>query len=152
MAPRVWVSTQVLNEVTRECLLRPQLETGGLLLGYWSGDTVVITDTVGPGPDALHAATSFRPDARWQREALAAMYAASGRVTTYLGDWHVHPGGSSAPSRTDRGTLRRIARSASARQPRPLMGIVAPAADSDLSLWLFRPWFRDPQLLSARSM
>lgn len=48
------------------------METGGLLLGTWDArDIATVAEVIGPGPDAEHAATSFEPDADWQRAALA---------------------------------------------------------------------------------
>lgn len=37
------------------------------------------------------AATTFLPDAGRQQDRLAEVYASSGRITAYLGDWHTHP-------------------------------------------------------------
>jgi integrative and conjugative element protein (TIGR02256 family) len=71
----------------------------------------------------------FLPDGRWQQAELERVYAESGRVTTYLGDWHSHPEGAPIPSRKDKRTARRVARVADARAPRPLTIIVASAGD-----------------------
>lgn len=48
-------------------------ETGGLLLGYWSGDAMVISEV-----RAVRTKTSFLPDDGWQTAELAKRYAASG--------------------------------------------------------------------------
>lgn len=106
-----------------------------MLLGYWAGVEVVVTDVVGPGPCAVHKPASFSPDHDWQLERLAETYTASGRVVTYLGDWHTHPGGAPAPSARDRRTMRRIRRSGRARQRRPLMVIVGPTPSSTPKVW-----------------
>ncbi len=128
VAPRVWVTDDALNQLAREADLHTPLETGGLLLGYWSShprkDEVLIESIIGPGPDAQHERSRFKPDASWQRQELADADGASGRVTTYLGDWHTHPGSVPAPSRRDRRTARTIARAHAARVPRPLMLIL----------------------------
>lgn len=112
-----------MNEAGRKA----PLETGGVLLG-WSDPTdheFVVCEMVGPGPRARHRHTRFVPDARWQRERIAELYASSGRTLRYLGDWHSHPGGGEQPSRRDERTARRIARARAARALRPLMLILA---------------------------
>lgn len=108
-------------------------ETGGMLLGYISVESspedLVIEAIIGPGPDARHHRTRFTPDSSWQQDQLARVYADSGRVTTYLGDWHTHPGGVAVPSRIDRRTARRISRSGAARVAMPLTLILASNED-----------------------
>jgi integrative and conjugative element protein (TIGR02256 family) len=113
------------------------LETGGLLMGYWdtAADTAVVTAIVGPGPKAKQSRTSLIPDHTYQEQEIARIYAESGRVTTYLGDWHSHPNGAPRPSRIDRRTLRRIVRSESARLKCSLMMIV-----SGGPLWVLTGW------------
>lgn len=134
VAPHVWVTDRALKQLALEANLHAPLETGGLLLGYWSSasgeEEVLIELIIGPGTHAQHERTRFRPDAPWQRRQLAAAYAASGRITTYLGDWHTHPGSAPAPSRRDRKTARTIAYEADARVPRPLMLILGSGSDA----------------------
>jgi integrative and conjugative element protein (TIGR02256 family) len=134
IAPRVWIAENALRELSREAAQRTPLETGGLLLGYWSsgpnGEEVLVEDIIGPGPEAQHERRRFTPDAHWQCQQLATAYASSGRITTYLGDWHSHPGGSPTPSRRDRKTARAIAKSPAARAPRPLMLILGEGNDA----------------------
>lgn len=126
---RLWVAENALAEMVTEAAARAPYETGGMLLGYISPNTapedVVIEAVIGPGPDAAHYPTRFEPDSGWQQEELARAYADSRRITTYLGDWHTHPGGVALPSRRDRRTARAIARSKAARMPRPFMVILA---------------------------
>lgn len=97
------------------------LETGGVLLGVSDGLNVWIDEVIGPGPAAIHRKTSFTPDATYQYQQIAAIYEASGRRVSYLGDWHTHPGSAPYLSWRDRRTLRGISRTASARQPNPVM-------------------------------
>ena len=122
---RLWLAIANEETLLRETARMAPRETGGVLLGYRAeGGDIVVTDVVGPGSHALHERTRFVPDHAYQDAEIARIYAASGRRHTYLGDWHSHPGGSCALSRTDRRTLRRIAATAEARVPEPLMLIV----------------------------
>jgi integrative and conjugative element protein (TIGR02256 family) len=75
-----------------EAAARYPLETGGVFMGYWADDrTAVVTQAIGPGPNAYHHRHRFAPDQEWQTTEIAEYYRASGRRETYLGDWHTHP-------------------------------------------------------------
>ena len=123
----VFVPAAVVAEMAREAEFLEPEETGGVLLGYCGRDdplSVQVVRQVGPGPGAVHARHRFEPDSEWQYAQIARAYERSGRILTYLGDWHSHPGGSARPSRTDRRTAKRIARTRQARARRPLMLIL----------------------------
>ncbi len=102
-------------------------ETGGALLGYKAAEeesVIQVMAQTGPGINAKHKSHRFEPDGEWQQRRIAKAYRDSGRITTYLGDWHSHPGGTSAPSWTDRATSSKIARSAEGRSSDPLTVIL----------------------------
>src|SRR5690606_33938556 len=86
---------------------------------------MVVRASVGPGPRAVHRRRGFVPDHVYHELETARIYADSGRVWSYLGDWHSHPSGTLVLSRTDRRTLARIARAPDARVPKPLMIVLA---------------------------
>ena len=140
--PIVWVGVNSLRTLTELSKRQAPAETGGVLLGYWRADrrTAVITHIVGPGPSARHGEVSFEPDHEYHLAEIARIYDASGRIATYLGDWHSHPGGSTSLSSIDRVTLARIAATEDARAPRAMMGIAAPSR----GVWNFRIWIARP--------
>lgn len=126
----VWLGNGIAASLLREAVEHAPLETGGVLLGWRSGEHICVTNVVGPGPSALHGKTSFVPDAEWQSQQIARLYAASGRRLAYLGDWHTHPGASTTPSARDRQTLLTIAQHPPARCPQPIMVIIGqPSTD-----------------------
>lgn len=128
----VLVPAAVLQEMEAETERHAPEETGGVLLGYadrTDATRIQVTNQVGPGPRAIHRRHFFDPDGEWQAREVAAAYAGSGRVSTYLGDWHSHPGGSRRPSGLDRSTARRIALCEQARAPHPVMLILHGEAD-----------------------
>jgi integrative and conjugative element protein (TIGR02256 family) len=91
-------------------------ETGGVLLGYRAGATdVIVCALIGGGPKAKRRRSDFEPDGEWQEREIAKAYERSGRIHTYVGDWHSHPDGIARPSRRDRETARRIAKHRPAR-------------------------------------
>lgn len=138
----VWIAASALAVVAQEAAQYPGSETGGMLLGYWQQDDVVVTTASGPGPAAQRGRSWFCPDQEWQTDFLAGAYSASGRTITYLGDWHTHPGGGAEPSRRDRKTMRAVRREPAARQSRPLMAIVGPDPDNTPVLWCLLGWRR----------
>ncbi|UPK34545.1 Mov34/MPN/PAD-1 family protein [Bradyrhizobium sp. 186] len=120
--PVIWLPIRLFNHCATDADRFYNLETGGALMGYWYGDTAVITATIEAGPAALHQRYSFEPDQHWQVEQIARHYARSGRRETYIGDWHTHPAAKSGRlSRTDRSVLRRIIATPAARAPTPIM-------------------------------
>jgi integrative and conjugative element protein (TIGR02256 family) len=111
-------------------------ETGGAFMGYWPDpSTVVITEVLGPGPNARHTRYSFYPDVEHHDDEIKRIYLASGRLHTYLGDWHTHPKGAARTSQKDRKTLQSIASFPEARTPRPLMAILAVSRGWKLAVW-----------------
>lgn len=113
-------------------------ETGGVLLGYWTGGgEVVVTTATGPGPRAVHSEAEFIPDDEYQQQMIDDTYRESGRRHSYLGDWHTHPYGGEFLSYKDRRTLQRIARHVEARAPIPLMAVFAHNENWRLAVWRY---------------
>jgi integrative and conjugative element protein (TIGR02256 family) len=136
------MSGAVARAMREEAVRAFPFETGGVLLGYWAREyeEVVVTHATGPGPRAVHRMHSFVPDAEYQEAEVARLYEESGRVSTYLGDWHSHPLGTVSLSRRDRRTLRHIAGHREARAPVPIMAVIG-GGDPDwfLGVWRFAP-------------
>jgi integrative and conjugative element protein (TIGR02256 family) len=122
----VWISSDDLGSLTSEADRRYPLETGGVLIGYWSDlNTVVVTASVGPGPASVHSRRTYQHDHAWESSRIAFHYEKSGRSEVYLGDWHTHPNASNAHlSSMDRRSMRQVIRSPEARVTRPLMCIL----------------------------
>ncbi len=149
MTPPCWLTRTAEQAIRAEAARHLDKETGGLLLGYCSPDgSLVVADATGPGPRARRTRDSFHPDVVWQRSEVADRYAASGRINTYLGDWHTHPRGVLLLSPTDRRTLRRIAQTTTARAPHALMAVLAPDAEGGLAVWQHRGRLRTPRRLA----
>ena len=116
-------------------------ETGGVIVGYWVvlSQELVVTAVISPGPRAMHEKDRFIPDPEYQEAQVARHYENSGRLHTYLGDWHTHPHSSSRLSRLDLKTFRVIASDPEARAPVPIMGILAGGTPWTLKLWYGLP-------------
>jgi integrative and conjugative element protein (TIGR02256 family) len=150
---KAWIPREVSKLLVKEAEHAFPNETGGVVMGYWSTDysEVVITHAVDAGPLALHYPKSFIPDVNYQEIEIARIYEHSNRVSTYLGDWHTHPKGSSFLSYRDKRTLRRIANHRDARCPVPLM-IVLGGGEDDwfMSVWKFRRENRVRQIFGLK--
>jgi integrative and conjugative element protein (TIGR02256 family) len=136
-----WISKNALVFMVKEFLRKLPNETGGVLVGYWLADSegAVITDVLGPGPRAKHRKISFVPDASYHESEIARLYEESGRLHTYLGDWHSHPDSTTRLSRTDRHTLLTIAKHAEARVVTPLMAVIGESDPLTLQVWQYSP-------------
>jgi integrative and conjugative element protein (TIGR02256 family) len=125
--------------MVREFRLSSPKETGGVLFGYWLEESqgVVITEAVGPGPRSKHDEFSFVPDWEYHETEIARLYEESGRIHTYLGDWHSHPHSTTRLSLTDRRTLSKIAKYAEARVSAPLMAVIADPDPPKVQVWQY---------------
>ena len=139
---RAWLDEDVVREIVAETAEWWPLETGGMLVGYAADGLardLVITDVIGPGPDAVHKKSRFEPDTVWQQVELERLYFESERTWTYLGDWHSHPNGGCYLSFTDWTTLLRISLHRDARARRPAMLVSAGTEDTtDVRIALFQ--------------
>jgi integrative and conjugative element protein (TIGR02256 family) len=122
-----WISDRTVFKIVAEAGRAFPKETGGVLMGYWavSFTEVVITNVIGPGPKAMHNRHSFLPDPIYQQGEVARIYERSGRLHTYLGDWHTHPHGASRLSLRDKWTLHTIVTHDPARVEVPLMALLS---------------------------
>ena len=135
-----WLPRVAVREMWHEAGRTFPLETGGILMGYWTRPLreVVVTVAIGPGPNAVHERLSFAPDHEFQCAQIADTYRSTNRTETYLGDWHAHPFGSGSLSRSDQNTLGRIARTRTARLKHPLMLVLAgEPAGWEIAIWCY---------------
>jgi integrative and conjugative element protein (TIGR02256 family) len=150
-----WLHTSVLEFMTLEAEAKAPLETGGVLLGYFSqpGSVPVILYATGPGPHSIHQRYLYKPDSRFDESEIARLYALSGRRVAYLGDWHTHPGSACSLSERDRRTLRRIAICRAARVKTPVMLVLSLNGSWRPVVWqgsLSRRYILTKDLLAAR--
>jgi integrative and conjugative element protein (TIGR02256 family) len=123
----LWVPPRtVLADLHRAAWASYPDETGGVLLGHrqpGDGLGATVRYLVGPGPAAIHEPRRFEPDYAWQAAATAELWTTD-QSLEYLGDWHTHPGGTTALSQLDKDALRAIAAAPDANQGNPVMLIV----------------------------
>jgi integrative and conjugative element protein (TIGR02256 family) len=118
----LWLAHTALEVAKSQADSHYPHETGGVLLGYWAGEDVVVTRFTMPGKAAIHCDRTFVPDYSFDEKVIANVYTLSGGQITYLGDWHTHPNATiQSLSPKDIATMRRIAAYRPARVPKPLM-------------------------------
>ncbi|MER9794161.1 Mov34/MPN/PAD-1 family protein [Mesorhizobium sp. M0213] len=138
MQPIVWLPQAIVQDMQTDADLWYDRETGGTFMGYWAENhAAVVTAMIPAGPQASHEGRSFVPDQSWQQAEIAKHYERSGRLDTYLGDWHTHPDAvSNRLSWTDRACLKTIIRTPAARNQKPLMVIMCGKPNE----WFLHPW------------
>lgn len=144
MSITVWIERACLQKMQLLSAEKKPKESGGVLMGYWgNSNEVVVTQVLGPGPEAKHDLFSFSPDDKWQETRIAEIYEQTGKTSTYLGDWHSHPGGGCELSSRDFRTLKRIASFAPARADRPIMAIIHGDSLINVTAWCMerRSWW-----------
>lgn len=138
-ATRIFCSDELLAELEGEALSWAPFETGRMLLGFRREAALVVTRTIPAGPNAIRERSRFVPDGEWQQRRLEEAYVASGRLDTYLGDWHTHPDGTPSPSRLDRRTYARVAKEPNSRTTEPVVLITGlNENDAHVGAWIVR--------------
>ena len=112
-------------------------ETGGVLLGFRSASSVVVTRVL-PVPDDASTGVSFRLSVACAQKAVDGVRPGAARPIGFVGDWHVHPA-DVPPSATDVDSLTATARDSDevitlvvlpfdGSQPRPVHALVVQGA------------------------
>ncbi|MFJ7181053.1 Mov34/MPN/PAD-1 family protein [Streptomyces massasporeus] len=81
-------------------------ETGGILLGHHTHDTVTIHHAGTPGPAAVRTPTYFLRDLAHAQALADRAFTADGSV--WVGEWHTHPTSRPVPSARDTATYRQL--------------------------------------------
>jgi integrative and conjugative element protein (TIGR02256 family) len=125
MHEKLWIEKAAYSIMQKLADSHFPLETGGMLLGYLGGNgEAVVTNIIGPGPNAVHGRFRFVPDGEYQQAALEKAFWGSEGQETYLGDWHTHPKGNPVPSYFDKRTLAKIAKEPASGIAKPIMAIL----------------------------
>jgi len=122
----VCIPGEVLNAMRKMAAISKPRETGGTLVGHYSGDLreAFVTRALEAGVGARKLRTRFyRPPDDVDGQ-LARIYEESEGLTHYLGEWHTHPDAPPTPSSTDLSALRGLARSRSVATDTPFMVIL----------------------------
>lgn len=115
-------------------------ETGGILLGRYTvkHDCAVVTSITKAPTDSQSGRTWFVRGIKGLQHKVDRMW--NRNQSYYLGEWHLHPGGTPRPSSVDIGQMREIATSAEYHCPEPVLLIIGynPPSDWSARAYVFR--------------
>lgn len=92
----------VLKALDQYCSDAGSLETGGILIGYYTNGSLlaIIREATPPPPDSKRGRSQFERGVTGLRKLLGKRWLAKER-TFYLGEWHFHPASCVEPSSQD---------------------------------------------------
>lgn len=137
---RAYVVGEALDDIFRMAEAAGPYETGGLVLGPRSSESVWIARAIEIRPE-LPSTTRYAIPAGVTHSSVDAIRACDVRIG-YIGDWHTHPA-DAGPSLTDVSSLRANARRSGGAQ-RLVALVRRGAAGWHLALWGIHPQSRDP--------
>ena len=145
----VRVPHDVVGQVGRLALEGLPDETGGLLLGTYSGRRSVLTlrAALPPPPDSVRSRRTFIRGT----EGLSSLVGGApidGRLARVVGEWHSHPAAPPTPSLTDQAQMTWAAARRLFGCPTPVLLIAGRglADPSDWTLTVFPRWRRPVQM------
>lgn len=120
----VSLSEGTLEVMFKWCKEANGMETGGILLGFYSADLkrAEISRAIGPTSDSSSGQTWFVRGIKGLNRLLHKLWIL--RKDYYLGEWHYHPNASPTPSNVDISQLEAIAKSKKHSCPEPVLVIV----------------------------
>ena len=108
---RVSFSRNVIDMFQSEIDKYGTIETGGVMLGYVTNETIYVEKVSNGGSKAVHEYLYFRADNNFIEMFIDMEIANSGGKLRYLGEWHTHPEIIPNPSDLDLYSLAEIAES-----------------------------------------
>jgi len=114
----------LLLDGLKECENSNLLETGGILVGYYTPahDCAVVTALSGPPKDSSRKPRLFERGTRGIQSWIFKLWRENRHF--YLGEWHYHPRGVSIPSQDDIEQMRRLSKDRSLNCPEPILLII----------------------------
>lgn len=126
----------VLERIEQQCRNSGSLETGGVLVGRYSGDghLAKILDALGPPDDSRSLPRGFVRGTRGLGRTLAIKWHEGQH---YLGEWHFHPRGLSTPSGQDDRQMKAISHDKTYDSKEPILLIIGGVPTGELNMGLF---------------
>lgn len=116
----VFISDQAIQTIFQESSGKFPSETGGILVGKWIDQEIIIEHATKPGPNAYHSSHSFKRDGDYSQSILNELVLTSNGNDDYIGEWHSHPI-NSKPSKVDLNALVWISKNKDYAVDKPLM-------------------------------
>jgi integrative and conjugative element protein (TIGR02256 family) len=143
---------RIIDEMLELCGRSFPLETGGILVGFYSDDSrfAHVTNLVPAPIDSVSNRFSFQRGVRGVQKFLNQMWL---RRRYYLGEWHFHPGGSASPSGMDSDQMKSIAYAGSYHCPEPVLLILGgdPPQQVTFESYVYLKGVRNPIVLEPEA-
>lgn len=95
-------------------------ESGGILVGRFELDQVVISEAGDPGPRARRTRAGFRRDGDHSQRLLDMAVSRNGGRVDYVGEWHSHPEDCKA-SPTDESSIEGVSKNPNYKRTHPIL-------------------------------
>ncbi|MFA5240536.1 MAG: Mov34/MPN/PAD-1 family protein [Phycisphaerae bacterium] len=141
------IPSEVLQKMLSFCQKAGNMETGGILVGYYNRhhDCAIITDCSNPPRDSKCGENYFYRGVHGLQKWLIRLWHL-GQQMYYLGEWHFHPFANPNPSDIDIKQLRSNAGNKSYNCPEPVIFIIGGNPNNK---WLCKPlvYIRDKEAI-----
>lgn len=120
------IESESWNVIRKEIKKADSIETGGILIGYYTEDfsTVIITGATPPPKDSKQGPTNFERGTLGLKSLLSKLWNGKENRRYYVGEWHYHPSFEVVPSGEDKDQMVEISYDNSYQCKEPLMIIV----------------------------
>jgi len=119
------VKEEILEFMKQEISINNEVETGGILLGEFNNNSVLVNYASGPGPKAIKEKSKFLKDKEYCQKFIDKKYMQHRDIASYIGEWHYHPSTSNKPSNRDLKSLSNIANGQGYLTENPIMIILS---------------------------
>lgn len=136
----VEIDDHILTQMLDQCTLSKDLETGGILVGYYDDNlkkAIIIRSSNAP-KDSKHSKMNFYRGVEGMRVWIQDMW--NKEKAFYLGEWHFHPYSSSELSWLDHKQMQKIANDTSIHCPEPVLLIIGgcPPINFSVNVYIFQ--------------
>ncbi|MBD3216411.1 MAG: hypothetical protein GF311_27610 [Candidatus Lokiarchaeota archaeon] len=131
------IDENALSLIQSECDSAFPNETGGILIGRFDSNSILIQYATDSGPMAKRSPGGFRRDGDYSQAILDRIFQESLGEFDYIGEWHSHPA-MVGPSSRDRKAMRWIARNRKYDMSFPVLGISAWNPGTGWKLFLYQ--------------
>jgi integrative and conjugative element protein (TIGR02256 family) len=126
------IPSQILQKMLNFCREAKDIETGGIMVGYYSHkhDCAIVIDCSGPPQDSKRGKNYFHRGIHGLQKWIDKLWSI-GQRRYYLGEWHFHPFAAPEPSSVDVSQTRENAENNLYQCPEPVMFILGGSPEKD---------------------
>ena len=120
---KILLPSDLYNIITKECIRRLPNETGGILIGKYRDNKIIITQITKPKKNAKLKLFTFERSPKGLSKLLIEHWNKFPREY-YIGEWHFHPSESPKPSTKDLKQMKQILNDKNIDCAKPILLIV----------------------------